>query len=125
VTSYITADSLGQYVAEDGGAYYVTEDTTVAGASLSLTITITSPAATAVTLTPVPPFTGSGSSFTAVAPIAAGAIVGALAVTPAGWQGTFVLSGTNAASFAVSGSNLVAAVALAIGAYNVVVTANP
>ena len=123
--NYVTADSSAAYVTADSSGYYVTEDTTVAGASLNLTITITSPASTAVTLTPVAPFTGSGSSFSAVEPIAAGAVVGALSVTPAGWQGTFALSGTNASSFAVSGSNLVTAMALAIGAYNIVVTANP
>jgi len=123
--NYITDDSTANYVVEDANAYYVTEDDIVPGASLNVTITITSPTSTVVTLTPVAPFTGSGSAFSAVEPISVGMVVGALSVTPAGWQGTFALSGTNASSFTISGSNLVTAVALAIGAYNVVITANP
>jgi hypothetical protein len=94
-------------------------------ATLSLVITITGPPATTVTLTPVAPFTGSGSAFTAVAPIASGAVVGAISVQPAGWQGALSLSGADAAAFAVSGSNLVTAVAMAVRAYNVTINANP
>ena len=93
-------------------------------ASLSLTIVIAAPAATSVTLTPVAPFTASGNTVTAASPVASGATVGNITVQPAGWQGTLTLSGTDAAKFSISGMNLLTAVALPVGSYNVVINAN-
>lgn len=94
-------------------------------ATLSLVLTINSPTATAITFTPAAPFTGSGSAFSATGPIAAGVTVGTFNVTPSGWQGALSLSGTQAASFTLSGLNLVTAAVLNSGAFNVTGTATP
>src|SRR5215831_5297946 len=92
--------------------------------SLSVNITVTSAAATAVNLTPIAPFSGSGSDFTAQAPIPANMVVATIVVQPSSWQGTLSLSGTDAAQFRINGMQLVTAIALVVGNYNVIVTAN-
>lgn len=63
---------------------------------------------------------------TLVAPLAVGAVVCPITITPAGWSGALALSGTNAASFALAGSNLVVgSAALPAGAYSVTITSTP
>ncbi len=95
-------------------------------ASVNLSISITSPPSSAITLTPAAPFTGSGTSFTAPGPVAAGVTVGTFSVAPVGWQGALALTGTNAANFTLSGSNLVTAVQLPAGSSDAItVTATP
>lgn len=65
-------------------------------------------------------------SATLVAPLAVGAVVCPVTVSPANWSGALTLSGANAAAFALSGSNLVVgSAALAAGTYSVVITATP
>jgi hypothetical protein len=83
------------------------------------------PASTTVALAPAAPFSGSGGAFSAAAPIASGATVGTVVVTPTNWQGNLALSGANAAAFALSGNRLVTAAALAVGTYTLAVTATP
>lgn len=95
-------------------------------ASITLSLTITSPPSTGITFTPAPPFTGSGTSFSAVGPIASGVTVGTFVVAPTGWQGAFALSGTNASSFTLSGMSLVTAATLDVGTtYAITATATP
>ena len=86
-------------------------------ATTSLSIVINSPASTSVTC-PL------ASSYTA--PLAAGSTICTISVAPAGWSGALALSGTNASSFALSGSSLVVgSTALAAGTYSVTITATP
>ncbi len=94
-------------------------------AAISLVIAVSSPISTTLTFTPAAPFTGSGTSFSAVGPIAAGVTVGTVSVVPAGWSGVLTLSGQQAASFSIAGLNLVTAAALASGSYGVTITATP
>lgn len=95
-------------------------------ASINLSISITSPPSTSITFTPAAPFSGSGTSFTAVGPVASGVTVGTFVVAPSGWQGALALSGTNASSFTLSGMNLVTAATLSPGTtYAVTGTATP
>ena len=94
-------------------------------ATISLVITVNSPASTSLTFTPASPFTGTGTAFSAAGPVASGVTVGSVAVAPAGWQGALALSGANAASFTLSGTNLVTAAALAGGTDDVTITATP
>jgi hypothetical protein len=93
--------------------------------TMSLVMTVTSQAATAIAITPVSPWSGSGTALTAVGPVAANTVVGAISVSPAGWIGVLTLTGANAASFTLQGSNLVTTVALPAGVYDVSVTATP
>jgi len=93
--------------------------------TLSLVITINSAPSTGITFTPAAPFAGSGTAFSATGPIASGVTVGSFAVAPAGWQGAIALSGAQAASFTLSGLNLVTAAALNPGTFNVTATATP
>lgn len=87
-------------------------------ATTNVTITVNSPASTSVT------FTASQSSWTA--PVAPATVIGSMAVGPAGWGGTLSLSGSNASSFAVAGSDLVVgSTALAAGSYSLTITASP
>ncbi len=98
----------------------------VYAASVNLSISITSPPSSAITLTPASPFTGSGTSFTAPGPVAAGVTVGTFTVAPVGWQGALALTGTNAGNFTLSGNNLVTAVQLPSGSSDAItVTATP
>jgi hypothetical protein len=85
----------------------------------TVTVTVTgSVAATAITCTPVTSFTAGSAP--------AGAIVCPIVVTPSGWTGVLTLSGTNAASFAIAGTNLVVgSTALPNGTYNVSITPAP
>ena len=85
-------------------------------ASLSLSIIINSPNSTTVTC-PLSTYT---------APVAAGALICPITIAPTGWSGALTLSGPNASSFALSGSNLnVGPAALTAGTYNVTITATP
>jgi len=87
------------------------------GATTSLSIIISSPPSTSVTCPLTPPYT---------APLAAGSIICTVAIAPAGWSGALTLSGTNASSFALQGTNLVVAASpLAAGTYAVTITATP
>jgi hypothetical protein len=94
-------------------------------ANLSITIAVNSPASTGITFTPAAPFTGSGSAFATTGPVASGITVGSISVAPAGWQGALALSGANAASFSLSGFNLITAAALPDAVYNISLTATP
>lgn len=86
--------------------------------STNVTITVTSTPSTAVT------FTAAASGF--VAPVAPGTILGSVAVTPSTWSGTLSLTGTNASSVAVSGTNIVVgATALSAGSYTFTIDATP
>ncbi len=93
--------------------------------SISLVFNINSPASTAITFAPAAPFTGSGTTFTAPGTVASGVTAGTLTIVPTGWVGVLALSGTNAASFTLSGNNLVTAASLVPGSYSVTVTATP
>ncbi len=93
--------------------------------TLSLVITISGAPSTGITFTPAAPFSGSGSAFSAVGPIASGVTVGTFVVAPTGWQGALALSGAQAASFTLSGLNLVTAASLGAGTFNVTATATP
>jgi hypothetical protein len=85
-------------------------------ATTTVSIVINSPTSTTVTC----PLT------TYTAPLAAGSTICAIAVAPNGWSGALALSGTNASSFALSGSNLVVgSTALAAGTYSATITATP
>jgi hypothetical protein len=86
-------------------------------ATTTVSIIINSSTSTALACTP---------PTTLAAPLAAGTVICPLAITPTGWSGALALSGTNASSFALSGSNLiVGATALAAGSYSVTITATP
>ncbi len=93
--------------------------------SISLIFNVNIPASTALTFTPGAGWTGNGTTFSATSPIASGSTVGTLTVAPAGWVGMLALGGAQASSFVLSGTNLLAAAALPVGAYNVTVTATP
>jgi hypothetical protein len=85
-------------------------------ATTALSIIINSPTSTTVTC----PMT------TYTAPLAAGSLICPIAVAPSGWSGALALSGSNASSFALSGSNLVVgSTALQPGTYSVTITATP
>lgn len=87
------------------------------GTTSTFTIVINGPLSTSITCTP--------SALTA--PVAPGTIICPLVVSPTGWSGLFSpLTGANASSFSLSGSNLVVgSTALAAGSYSVTVTATP
>jgi len=85
-------------------------------ASTMLSIIINSPASTSVTCT----------LGTYTAPLAAGSTICPIVIAPAGWSGALALSGTNASSFSLNGSNLVVgSSALGAGTYSVTITATP
>jgi opacity protein-like surface antigen len=86
-------------------------------ATATLSIIINSSPSATIACTPPPTLT---------APLAVGAVVCPITITPAGWSGAIALSGTNASSFALAGSNLVVgAAALPAGAYSVTLTSTP
>ena len=85
-------------------------------ATTTLSIIINSPASASVTC----------AMGTLTAPLAAGSTVCPIVLAPTGWSGALALSGTNASSFALSGSNLVVgSPALVAGSYSVTITATP
>ena len=85
-------------------------------ANTTVSIVINSPASTSVSCSPG----------TLTAPVAANTVVCPISVVPSGWSGALTLSGTNASSFALSGTNLVVgASALSAGTYSVTITATP
>ena len=97
-------------------------------ASLSLVFTVTTPVtATGVTFTPAALWTvNPDGSFGSSQTVAQSTIAGSLAVQPTNWQGTLQLSGANANSFILQGTNLVVASDLtAPNTYNVTVVATP
>lgn len=107
LAAFGAAVALGAWVAADA-------------ASVNVTVSVGDPTSTAVTCTP--------GALTA--PVAAGTTVCAISVTPSAWAsppGTLTLSGTNAADFAINGTNLVVAsgVTLSAGSYTINVTATP
>jgi hypothetical protein len=86
-------------------------------ANVTVTVTGSLPA-TAITCTPVTAFN------TGTAP--AGAIVCPIVVTPSGWTGVLTLSGTDAAKFAIAGTNaVVGPTALPVANYNFSITPAP
>ncbi len=103
-----------------------------AASSASVIITISCPASTAFSLTPASPWTASGAypafalnyPSTAPSPVPANSIVAAINLSPASACVINSLSGTNASSFAISGTNLiVGSTALAAGTYNITISA--
>lgn len=85
-------------------------------ATTTLSIVINSPASTGVTCSPG----------TLTAPLAAGFVVCPITIAPSGWSGALALSGSNASSFALSGSNLIVGpTSLSAGTYSVTITATP
>lgn len=85
-------------------------------ATTTLSIVINSGPSTAVSCVPA----------ALTAPVASGTVICPIVVTPASWSGALTLSGTNAASFALSGSNLVVgAAALNAGTFSVTITSTP
>jgi len=85
-------------------------------ATATLSIIINSPPSTTVTC----------PLATYVAPLAAGSTICPITIAPSGWSGALALSGKNASSFALSGSNLVVgSTSLAAGTYAVTITATP
>ena len=98
------------------GALFVPALAQAQAATTTLSIIINSPASTSITC--------ALGSYTA--PLASGAVICPISVAPAGWSGALTLSGTNASSFALSGSNLVVgATALPVGTYSITLTATP
>lgn len=88
----------------------------VQAATTTMTIVVNSPNSTTVTCTPG----------TLTAPVAAGVTICPISIAPAGWSGVLSLSGTDAARFALSGTNLVVGgTALTAGSYSVIITATP
>jgi len=86
-------------------------------ATTTLSIIINSPPSTVIACPLAPSYS---------APLPAASVICTIAVTPAGWSGALTLSGPDAASFALSGSNLVVgSAALAAGTYSVTITATP
>ena len=85
-------------------------------ATATLSIIINSPSSTAVSC-PIPTLT---------APVASGATICTVSITPAGWSGVLSLSGPNASAFQLKGSDVVVgSTPLAAGSYSVTVTAAP
>jgi len=92
-------------------------------ASVTLSIVVNAPSSPSVSCA-----MRSGTTFTA--PLAAGTEICPITVAPTGWSGSLALSGTHAASFAISsgtsGQELaVGSTALDAGAYSATVTATP
>lgn len=88
-----------------------------ASTSLSITVVTSGVPSTAVSCPLAPLYS---------APLAIGSQICAITVTPSNWTGTLTLSGTNASSFALSGTNLVVdGTALVAGTYAVTITATP
>jgi hypothetical protein len=86
-------------------------------ASTTLSIIINSPPSVSVSC-PL------ASSYTA--PLAAGANICTVAVSPDGWSGALSLSGTDAADFTLNGTALnVGSTALGAGSYSVTINATP
>jgi hypothetical protein len=72
------------------------------------------------------PHSGHSRRGCAVPPLAAGTVICPITIAPSGWSGALTLSGTNASSFALSGTNLVVgSTALGTGTYAVTITATP
>jgi hypothetical protein len=96
-------------------------------ANATFTISYTTAPSTAITLTPAAPYSGSGTSFTAAAPVPAATVVGQLSVSPPGWAGVLALSGPIANHYTLNALNqLVTAVATTLPAIDtLVVTATP
>jgi hypothetical protein len=82
--------------------------------TFNFTLVVNSPASTSVTFTPATgPF---------VAPLAAGTVVGSVAVLPTTWSGVISVS----APFSMAGNNVVVgSTALAAGSYNGTGSATP
>ena len=91
-----------------GGAY---------AATTTLSIVINSGPSTSVSCSPA----------ALTAPVAAGTLVCPVVVAPASWSGALTLSGPNASSFALSGSNLVVGAAgiANAGTLSVTITSTP
>jgi hypothetical protein len=94
-------------------------------ATLSFELIVNSPPSTGIIFTPAAPVTGSGSSFSESGQIPAGTTIGTLSVSPAGWQGILALTGAQASSFTLSGMNVIASSVLAVGTYDLAITATP
>ena len=88
-------------------------------ATVNLTIVINGPPSTEVSFASNAPPDGW------VAPVPSGTVMGTLAVSPAGWSGVLALSGPDAASFTISGLQVLAAAELTARSYSLTVTATP
>jgi hypothetical protein len=89
----------------------------------NLSIVISSPASTSVSC----PISYPSGQTSFVEPVSPGVLVAICTVAPAGWSGALALSGPDAASFALSGMNVVVgsnAISIA-KTYNITITATP
>jgi hypothetical protein len=97
------------------------------GASVTTTFTFTSPPSTAVVLTATAPCSQSGSTITCPLPLAAGAQVASIAVSPVGWSGGLSVSPSSPICIGGASPNYTAILCNAgvIGTTSVTITATP
>ena len=103
-----------------------------AASSAGLTITVSCPVSASFSLTPGSPWTVSGAYPTFAlnypnsgpVPVPANSLVAGIGLSPAGACVINPITGTNASSFAISGTNLVVgATALPAGTYTITISA--